>query len=97
MALSKVPAIPTLIIGIVLGSVSYLWIQGGDLKTLFSMLQSGYVSDTGNEIVDNLLSQGGLESVMYTVSLAMIAMMFGGIMESTGVCSMPWSARSSRW
>lgn len=85
LALSKVPAIPTLIIGIVLGSVSYLWIQGGDVSTLFTLLQSGYISETGNETVDNLLSQGGLESMMYTVSLAMIAMMFGGLMESTGM------------
>lgn len=87
LATSKVPAIPTLLIGIVLGSLSYLWVQGGDMKTLFSVLQGGYVSDTGNETVDSLLSQGGLESMMYTVSLAMIAMIFGGIMESTGMLS----------
>lgn len=85
LALSKVPAIPTLIVGIVLGSLSYLWIQGGDMETLFTVLQGGYVSSTGNEAVDSLLSQGGLDSMMYTVSLAMIAMMFGGIMESTGM------------
>ena len=87
LALSGVPAIPTLVIGIVLGSLSYLWVQGGDIQTLFTVLQSGYTSHTGNEIVDTLLSQGGLESMMYTVSLAMIAMMFGGIMESTGMLS----------
>jgi NhaC family Na+:H+ antiporter len=35
------------------------------------------------EAVDNLLTKGGFESMMYTVSLVICAMMFGGIMEKT--------------
>ena len=31
----------------------------------------------------NLLTKGGFESMMYTVSLVICAMMFGGIMEKT--------------
>lgn len=45
---------------------------------------SGYVSDSGIEAVDKLLSKGGLNSMMYTISLVICAMMFGGIMEHTG-------------
>ncbi|OHV08327.1 Na+/H+ antiporter NhaC [Kushneria phosphatilytica] len=85
LAISRVPAIPTLVVGIILGSLACLWVQGSDIATLFDILQSGYVAHTGNETVDGLLSQGGLESMMYTVSLAIIAMIFGGIMESTGM------------
>lgn len=85
LAISKVPAVPTLILGIVMGSLAYLWVQGGDVASLFSILQGGFVADTGNAGVDKLLSQGGLDAMMYTISLAMIAMIFGGIMESTGM------------
>jgi NhaC family Na+:H+ antiporter len=35
------------------------------------------------EAVDNLLTKGGFESMMYTVSLVICAMMYGGIMEKT--------------
>ena len=34
--------------------------------------------------VDDLLSKGGFNSMMYTVSLIICAMMFGGIMEHSG-------------
>jgi NhaC family Na+:H+ antiporter len=37
----------------------------------------------GVKAVDNLLTKGGFESMMYTVSLVICAMMFGGIMEKT--------------
>jgi len=85
LALARVPAVPTLIVGIVLGSLAYLFVQGGDVASLFHLLQSGYVADTGNAGVDKLLSQGGLDAMMYTISLAVIAMIFGGIMERTGM------------
>src|SRR5699024_3944325 len=37
------------------------------------------------EVVDNLLSNGGIESVMFTVSLIIIAMCFGGVLEFTKI------------
>lgn len=85
LVLRKTPTIPTLIIAIACGAASYLFIQGGDMSHLFNLLQEGYTADTGNKMVDNLLGQGGLESMMYTVSLATVAMTFGGLMENTGM------------
>jgi NhaC family Na+:H+ antiporter len=46
---------------------------------------SGYQSETGFELVDNLLTRGGLESMMSTVALVLCALTFGGIMERTGL------------
>lgn len=85
LVICKVPSIPTLLIAIACGALSYLFIQDGDLDGLFSLLQEGYVAHTDNKLVDQLLDQGGLESMMYTVSLAIVAMIFGGLMESTGM------------
>ena len=46
---------------------------------------TGYVSNTGMEALDDLLTSGGLEGMMYSISLTIIAMMFGGIAENIGL------------
>lgn len=81
----KVPAIPALIIGIFLGFLSHVFIQGGSFAEAISALQNGYVINTGNEMVDNLFNSGGLESMMNTVSMTIVAMTFGGVLEQTGM------------
>lgn len=45
----------------------------------------GFASDIGVSVVDNLLNNGGMESMMYTVALILIAMSFGGILEKAGI------------
>jgi NhaC family Na+:H+ antiporter len=56
---------------------------GNTFGSLLSAAYGGYTSNSGVEAVDNLLTKGGFESMMYTVSLVICAMMFGGIMEKT--------------
>ena len=81
----KVPAIPALIVGIVLGVLAQIFVQGGSLAGAISALQAGYVIDSGNELVDDLFNRGGLDSMMYTVSMTIVAMTFGGILEYSGM------------
>ncbi|PTX61307.1 transporter (NhaC family) [Melghirimyces profundicolus] len=81
----KVPAIPALIVGITLGFLAQIVVQGDSISEAVSALQSGYVIDTGNKMVDDLFNRGGLDSMMYTVSMAIVAMTFGGILENTGM------------
>ncbi|MED3984203.1 Na+/H+ antiporter NhaC [Peribacillus simplex] len=81
----KVPAIPALIIGVLLGFLSQIFIQGGNMADAIAALQSGFVIDTGNKMVDKLFNGGGLDSMMYTVSMTIVAMTFGGILENTGM------------
>ena len=81
----KVPAIPALIVGILLGFLSQILIQGGSVADAVGALQSGYVIDTGNVMVDELFNRGGLDSMMYTVSMTIVAMTFGGILEYSGM------------
>jgi len=85
LVIAKVPAIPALIVGALLGTLSQVFIQGDSLATAFSSLQSGYVIETGNEMVDSLFNRGGLDSMMYTVSMTLVAMTFGGILEYSGM------------
>ena len=81
----KVPAIPGLIIGVLLGGAVAIVIQGESFKSIFDMMISGFEKETGHAIIDELLNNGGIESMMPTVALVMLAMSLGGILELSGV------------
>jgi NhaC family Na+:H+ antiporter len=83
LAFRKIPAVPGIVIGIVAAGVLGAIFQKNSFGSLLSAAYGGYVSNSGIESVDNLLTKGGFESMMYTVSLVICAMMFGGIMEKT--------------
>jgi NhaC family Na+:H+ antiporter len=55
------------------------------LSEVIAAAQSGFVSETGVGMVDDLLTRGGLMSMMETVALIICALSFGGIMERTGM------------
>ena len=80
----KIPAIPGLIIGCILGAIATLF-QGGDFGLILDVANYGAVAETGHEMVDNLLTRGGLQSMMWTISLIMCALTFGGVLEKTGM------------
>ncbi|WP_376781652.1 Na+/H+ antiporter NhaC [Sporosarcina ureae] len=85
MVAMKIPAVPALIIGIVLGFLSHVTIQSGTFVDALGALQSGFAIETGNQLVDKLFNGGGLDSMMYTVSMTIVAMTFGGILEYSGM------------
>lgn len=78
-------ALPALLLAAILGGVLAIGIQGASIGNIFSIAHYGYVSETGNEAVDELLSHGGLDSMMNTISLVLCALTFGGVMERTGL------------
>lgn len=95
MVLFKVPALPGLIVATALGVLSALTLQDGNtIVGVAEMLQSGYVFDPTPyeglypaktvEDITSLLSNGGLDSMMWTISLVICAMCFGGVMEGAG-------------
>lgn len=55
------------------------------LKGAWAALATGNVSATGEPAVDQLLSRGGMESMLGTVWLILVALAFGGIVEKAGV------------
>ncbi|VEH67537.1 Na(+)/H(+) antiporter [Rodentibacter pneumotropicus] len=81
----KVPAIPALTIGILLGTLCHIIIQGSDVGTAVKTLHDGFKIQSGHEVIDTLFNRGGIESMMYTISLTIVAMSFGGIAEQTGM------------
>jgi Na+:H+ antiporter, NhaC family len=81
----KVPALPALTVGILLGWLCHIFVQGGAVGDAVNTLQNGFSIETGNDMVDELFNRGGIEDMMYTVSLTIVAMTFGGVMEHTGM------------
>jgi len=56
-----------------------------NIDAVWRALFSGYVSDTGDEAVDQLLSRGGMSSMLNTIWLILSAMTFGAVLETIGV------------
>jgi NhaC family Na+:H+ antiporter len=100
MAVKKVPAFPTVFIGALLGGAWAVLFQQpliekmtdqsypmvlGQLKVVWTTLHSGFIIETGNAELDKLLSGGGMAKMMNTVWLIMSAMVFGSVLEHTGL------------
>ncbi len=81
----KTPAIPGLFGGALLGGVFGMVFQGATLGDVVGALHYGFSIETGMEALDSLLNRGGMDSMMWTISLILCAMIFGGVMEKTGM------------
>lgn len=86
----KVPALPGLIGGIVVGLFFMIAFQGIPVNEWFGIMHYGYesiseVALNDDYTVADLLGGGGMESMLWTVNLILCAMTFGGIMDSTGM------------
>ncbi len=79
----KVPALPGIALGVITAAIIGFALQGNTYEQAMSVAFNGYTSETGVESVDKLLSRGGMNSMLYTISIVFVAMMFGGIMERT--------------
>lgn len=100
MAVRKVPAFPTVFIGAILGAVWAFFFQTdliermrdqqlsyvlGVGKLIWSTLATGFNIETGNADLDKLLSGGGMAKMTNTVWLIMSAMVYGAVLERTGL------------
>tara|TARA_R110002049_G_scaffold115854_3_gene268029 strand:+ start:3918 stop:5363 length:1446 start_codon:yes stop_codon:yes gene_type:complete len=101
MAMRKLPALPTILSGALLGAITALFLQPAivialaDSETLsrplalakgvWIALSSGYVSSTGVAEVDALLSRGGMASMLTTIWLIICALSFGAVLEHAGM------------
>ena len=83
LALGKFPALPSIFAGVVLGGIVAMAAQGASLHDVFKAMQDGYVSQTGVKVVDDLLTKGGIMSMTWVITLVLIALGFGGILEKT--------------
>lgn len=84
LAMTKKPPIPSLFAGVVAGGITAIIAQGAGLHDVFTYANSGYRIDTGISEIDSLLNRGGIQSMMWTISLVLLALGFGGALERVG-------------
>lgn len=83
MIIFKVPALPGMVGGTLIG-VIFAMTQGVDLGSILDIMINGFGIDSGNAMVDKLLNRGGMQSMMYTISLVICALAFGGAVKCIG-------------
>lgn len=86
LAIKRVSAIITLSAGILSALILAIFVQNSfGFEKVMSLLFSGYVSKSGSEEVDALLSRGGMESMMFSISLVLLALSMGGLFFKLGI------------
>ena len=85
LSVRRVPPIPAMAAGAGLGVCLAVAVQGASLADALQALNEGYVAHTGDPHVDKLLTRGGIQNMMWTFSLAVLALGLGGMLERLGV------------
>lgn len=101
MAYKKIPPLPTILFGALLGGFLAIVLQPQAVlefanspqlsnglamtKGVWLALSDGYVSSTGVAEVDDLLSRGGMSSMLVTIWLILTALAFGAVLEHAGM------------
>jgi len=82
----RMPILPTLIVGIATGLLVTAIVQRETaVDVWFNVMQSGYETTSPNETVASIVNRGGLQSMMWSVSLILIALSLGGLLQHCGV------------
>ena len=101
LAMVRFPPFVTIFIGALVGGVQAVIIAPASvaalaanpelhpalaqLKGVWSALATGYHIESGDPMVDKLLTRGGMESMMNTVWLIITALAFGAVVEHAGL------------
>ena len=85
LAIMQLPTILNLIINIFASLILGIFFTGRTYTELLNIMFSGFSDMTGVEFIDNILSRGGLTSMLELVSLIIFAVILGGIFENLGI------------
>lgn len=101
MAMKRMPAYPTILIGALIGGVFAVLFQpdqvarlaaNADLSRPMAMLAgaweasiNGFKLESGNTALDGLVSRGGMAGMLNPIWLTVCAMAFGAVMERAGL------------
>ncbi|WP_280770431.1 Na+/H+ antiporter NhaC [Salipaludibacillus daqingensis] len=85
LAMKRVPTLPTMLTGIGAGFFITLLLEGQvNPQEWMTLIQHGFEMESGNEQVDSLLNRGGIQSMMWAVSLLLLALSMGGMLSALG-------------
>ncbi|MBU1338163.1 MAG: Na+/H+ antiporter NhaC [Acidobacteria bacterium] len=84
-AATKKPTIPGMLLSSLAAGVLAVIFQKASIPDVATAMNTGYIAQTGVAQVDQLISRGGMMSMMETQLVAFTAFSFGGIMQKTGL------------
>ncbi len=85
MAVKQVSGLAVMVVASIAGLIIAILMQGRGLYEMMNFMNYGFSIETGVAEVDRLLNRGGLQSMMWTVSLGFLGLSFGGLLEKAGV------------
>jgi NhaC family Na+:H+ antiporter len=110
LSIKKVPAFPSVLIGALTGAIWALIFQadlvasmasdnhtfGAHFAVVWTAMFDGVSIETGNALLDKLISRGGMSSMLNTVWLIICAMAFGAVLEKLGMLELLLQALLNR-
>lgn len=81
----KVPAFLTLIVSSLVALFLSIFHTSLSVSDYCAILYSGYVSETGVEVIDSLLTRGGISSMFFTIMLVVLSLSMGGLLFALGI------------
>ena len=85
LAVKRLPTILNLLINLILSSTIAIFISGMSVTYVINSLYSGAVGNTSIDLLNKLLTRGGLASMLDLVSLIILAVVLGGLLEKLGI------------
>ncbi|WP_332646528.1 Na+/H+ antiporter NhaC [Lysinibacillus sp. 54212] len=83
--LLKMPAFLTLIVSSLVALVLSTFHMSLTFADYSAILYNGFVSETGVEVIDSLLTRGGISSMYFTIMLVILSLSMGGLLFALGV------------
>ncbi len=80
----KFPSLPSMTIAVIAGLVVAVIFQDATIPAALESLNSGFKIETGSTYVDPILNRGGIQSMMWTFSVAFMALSLGGVLSKVG-------------
>jgi NhaC family Na+:H+ antiporter len=85
LIIARVGGLAVMVLASLAGMLIALFLQGYSPAQMLSYMNFGFVSEVGIEEIDAMLSGGGLQNMMWTISLGFVALSMGGVLEETGM------------
>ena len=85
LLLLRKPALPSIFLGALAGAVVAVVYQGRSVTDTVSVLYEGFALETGTPVVDELVSGGGIDSMLGLAALFMFAVGMSGILAGSGM------------
>jgi NhaC family Na+:H+ antiporter len=85
LAIRRIPAEITMFLTSVYAMALAIGLQDAPLSQVMAAVYDGTAFETGQAALDTLLSRGGIASMAWTLTLALIAVALGGVLRTLGI------------